>query len=230
MAREQSAQRMTVAPNPDKRALARTGDLVRKRLETDPTVYKVPVEEAEIFAVSEFMSAAECDHLMGLIDAVAKPSQVFDEVYQAMYRTSYSGDVDPNDSFVKMVERRICDLLGIELPWGESVQGQRYRPGQEFREHCDWFDTLSDYWKDEVLRGGQRSWTAMVFLNDVERGGITEFPRLGIRIAPQRGALLLWNNAKPDGTPNDATLHAALPVEAGVKYVITKWFRTRPWS
>ena len=41
--------------------------------------------------------------------------------------------------------------------------------------------------------------------------------------------LVLWNNALPDGTVNDDTLHAATPVERGVKYVITKWFRTRPW-
>ena len=34
----------------------------------------------------------------------------------------------------------------------------------------------------------------------------------------------------PDGQPNNYTQHAALPVVRGVKYVITKWFRTRPWS
>ena len=224
------ADRMTAAPNPDKTALANTGSQVRDRLLGDPSIYKVPVERAEIYAVSEFLTEAECDQMMEMIDAVAKPSQVFEEVYQAKYRTSYSGDVDPHDSFVRMVERRLTDLLGINPAWGETVQGQRYHPGQEFKEHCDWFDTKADYWNVERGRGGQRSWTAMVFLNDVEAGGITEFPRLGVKIPPQRGALILWNNALPDGTPNGDTLHAALPVERGVKYVITKWFRTRPWS
>jgi len=203
---------------------------VRARLLADPSVYKVPVEDAEIFAMSDFLSKEECDHLMKMIDAVAQPSQVFEETYQERYRTSYSGDVDGSDTFVRMVERRLSDLLGLDLAWGESVQGQRYEPGQEFKGHCDWFDTNAHYWNEETLRGGQRSWTAMVFLNEVEKGGVTEFPQLGIRIPPQTGALLVWNNACPDGTPNDNTLHAALPVEAGVKYVITKWFRTRPWS
>ncbi|MET4131553.1 hypothetical protein ABIE62_000665 [Porphyrobacter sp. MBR-155] len=52
------------------------------------------------------------------------------------------------------------------------------------------------------------------------------FSALGIEITPQPGVLLIWNNALPDGCPNDATLHAGLPVERGAKYVITKWYRT----
>jgi prolyl 4-hydroxylase len=70
----------------------------------------------------------------------------------------------------------------------------------------------------------------MIYLNDVEAGGATEFPRLNISVPPQQGALLCWNNALADGSPNDQTIHAARPVERGVKYVITKWYRTRPWG
>ena len=69
----------------------------------------------------------------------------------------------------------------------------------------------------------------MAYLNPVEAGGATAFTQLGIQIEPQPGALLLWNNALPDGRPNPATLHAGTPVVAGVKYIITKWYRTRQW-
>lgn len=220
---------MKAPASPDRPALARIGAAVRARLDADPCAYKVPVEQAEIYALSDFLGKEECEHLIALIDTVAKPSEVFEEVYQPRYRTSYSGDLHPHDNFVRMVERRLGDLLGLDLVWGEAVQGQRYHPGQEYKEHCDWFDTSSEYWKEEIGRGGQRSWTAMVFLSDVEDGGATEFPRLGISIPPQQGALLVWNNADRDGNPNDATTHAATPVVSGVKYVITKWFRTRPW-
>ena len=217
------------APNPDRKALAALGETVRARLDADPSIHKVPIEKAEIFAASQFLTADECAHIIGLIDDVARPSELFEEVYQEAYRTSYSGDIDQSDSIVRMVERRICDLLGIDLAWGETVQGQRYRPGQEFKEHCDWFDTKAGYWNEEVARGGQRSWTVMVFLNDLDGSGATFFPNIGVKIPPQAGAILTWNNALPNGEPNPDTLHAALPVEEGVKYVITKWFRTRPW-
>lgn len=221
---------MTLDPNPDRETLAALGATVRARLEADPAVYKVPVEGAEIFAVGDFLNEEECNRIIALIDEDAKPSSLFEEVYLEAYRTSYSGDFDTDDPFVMMIERRLSDLLGIDVAWGEAVQGQRYEPGQEFKVHCDWFDTNAEYWKTEVSRGGQRSWTAMAFLNDVEEGGVTEFPKIGVRIPPQRGALLIWNNALPDGSPNHETLHAALPVVRGVKYVITKWFRTRTWT
>ena len=220
---------MSAVRHPDRAGLVRLGETVRARLAADPTVYRVPVDAAEVFAVGQFLSADECTRLMAHIDNVAEPSQTFDGPY-APYRTSYSGNVDPEDSFVRMIDRRLCDLFGIEPAWGETFQGQRYQPGQEFKGHHDWFDPAAPYWPDEKRRGGQRSWTAMVYLNAVEEGGETDFPKLSIRIAPEPGALLCWNNALPDGTPNPATLHAAMPVLKGTKYVITKWFRTRPWG
>jgi len=220
---------MKIGPNPDRKALERVGRQVRARLAADSSVYKVPIENAEVFAVGNFMSPDECSQMMALIDAVARPSELFEDVFIEAYRTSSSGDVDSSDSFVRMIERRLSDLIGLDLAWSEAVQGQRYEPGQEYREHCDWFDTEAAYWKEEVRRGGQRSWTAMVYLNPVEAGGATEFPNLGISFDPQPGALLLWNNATQAGAVNPYTLHTALPVERGVKYVITKWFRTREW-
>lgn len=70
----------------------------------------------------------------------------------------------------------------------------------------------------------------MAFLNPVEAGGATHFTEVGITIEPKPGVLLVWNNALPDGTPNENTLHAGTPVERGVKYVITRWYRTRRWG
>lgn len=221
---------LTAAIAADRSALERVGARVRERLGADPAVYKVPVERAEIFAVSDFLSADECAHLMAMIDRGARPSDLFEENYIDAYRTSYSGDVDSADSFVRMIDRRLSDLLGIDPSWGERFQGQRYHPGQEFKQHCDWFDTNAQYWRKETTRGGQRSWTAMAYLNDVEEGGITEFTRIGAEVTPERGLLLVWNNATPDGLPNHDTMHAARPVLKGVKYVVTKWFRTRRWS
>jgi prolyl 4-hydroxylase len=214
----------------DKVTLMRAGAAVRRRLAADPSVHKVPVDRAELYAVGGFLSPEECAHLMAMIDRVAQPSRTFDPEEGRKYRTSYSGDVDSSDSFVRMIERRLCDLLGLDPAWGETVQGQRYAPGQEFRSHYDWFDTAASYWPAEIKRGGQRSWTVMAYLNDVSAGGATTFDRIGVSVQPQAGALLLWNNALPDGRPNPDVRHAAEPVVSGVKYVITKWFRTAPWS
>lgn len=220
----------TAAPAADREALVRVGEMVRERLAADPGAWKVPTDKAEIFAIADFLSASECARMIELVDRTAKPSGVFAPDYAGSYRTSFSGDVDSSDPFVRMVERRIDDLLGLDHAWGETVQGQRYQVGQQFKAHCDWFWTLGDYWPAEEASGGQRSWTAMAYLNAVEEGGTTDFTRLGISIPPQPGALLIWNNATPEGMVNWDTMHAAQPVVSGVKYVITKWYRTRQWG
>lgn len=217
-------------PVSDRQALARLGARVRARLAANPAVHRIDDPRIELFAIGDFLSGAECARIMAMIDAVARPSALHVLGYDSGFRTSYSSDLDPHAAQVAAIAARIDTLLGVKAAIGEPVQGQRYLAGQEFKPHNDWFYTSESYWPLEAARGGQRSWTAMAYLNAVEAGGATAFPLLGIEIEPKPGVLLLWNNALPDGRPNAATLHAGLPVDAGAKYVITRWYRTRTFG
>lgn len=214
---------------PDQAALARIGAAVRRRLADNRDISRIDNVAVELFALGDFLSADECARLCTMIDAVARPSALHEVAYDSGFRTSYSGDLDPKDSFVTSISRRIDALLGVDPAIGEPVQGQRYLPGQQFKPHNDWFYTSESYWPGEAARGGQRSWTAMVYLNAVEAGGATHFTQAGLQIEPRPGVLLIWNNSLPDGRPNEGTLHAGMPVLAGAKYIITKWYRTRAW-
>ena len=62
---------------PDQGALARLGQSVRRRLAADPSVYKLPTDQIEIYAVGKFLTPGECDRLIQIIDAVAQPSELF---------------------------------------------------------------------------------------------------------------------------------------------------------
>ncbi|WP_324694881.1 2OG-Fe(II) oxygenase [Novosphingobium aerophilum] len=216
--------------HPDSETLTRIGSSVRGRLSESPAIRRVPVEGAEIYTAEQFLSPVHCSHLIGLIDAVACPSRLAEEKDWEGYRTSFSGDIDPNDLIVRALDTKLSELTGIDSACGESAQGQRYNRGEFYHEHWDWFDTSAPYWPREKRNGGQRSWTAMIYLNTVDEGGMTDFVHLGLKVQPIAGTLLIWNNALPDGTPNPLTMHAARPVVRGVKYVVTKWFRARYWS
>ena len=216
--------------HPDMDTLARIGAKVRARLEADPSVYRIPADKVEIYAVANFFTPSECQRLMAIIDAVAEPSKLFDNPYESGFRTSYSGNMSRADPFIRMIERKIDDLMGIPSENGETVQGQRYYAGQQFKPHQDYFHTRQPYWPEVRKRGGQRSWTAMAYLNPVEEGGATEFPNIALSVPPQPGALLIWNNMLEDGSPNIDTLHAGRPVIRGAKYIITKWYRARKWA
>jgi prolyl 4-hydroxylase len=207
----------------------RVGRKVRKRLAANKAVQKIGVDKVELWAVPHFLDAIECGRLITMIDARATPSQAYDVEYDRGIRTSYTAEIDPEDTFVRALEARLTALLGVDPVFGEGLQGQRYLAGQEFKAHNDWFSPDGVPWSVEWLHGGQRAITAMIFLNDVDEGGETDFPLLDIAITPRAGTLLIWNNADETGRPNRLTLHAGNPVRRGTKYIVTKWYRCQPW-
>jgi prolyl 4-hydroxylase len=198
------------------------------RLARAPGVQRVPAGELELFIVRGFLDPATCAALIERIDARRRPSDIADDMGIANFRTSETCDLDSGDPVVAEVECKISDLLGLPLALGEPLQGQRYAPGQEFRPHTDTFNPGGYDFLVHTQRGGQRSWTAMIYVNQPEDGGATRFKTIGKTIQPEAGKLLTWNNLLPDGTPNMATLHQGMKVRRGTKYVLTKWFRQEP--
>jgi len=67
----------------------------------------------------------------------------------------------------------------------------------------------------------------VVYLNDSFQGGATAFPQLGLEFRGAVGDALLWDNMRPDGTVDPATLHAGLPPTQGMKSLLSKWMRDR---
>jgi prolyl 4-hydroxylase len=190
-------------------------------------VQRVPTRELELFIVREFLDEPTCAALIALIDQKRRPSEIADDVGIANFRTSETCDLDWRIPVVGGVDRRIGDLLGLPLAASEPIQGQRYAPGQEFRPHTDTFEPGGYDYLVHTAETGQRTWTAMIYLNEPEDGGATRFKTIAKTIQPERGTLLAWNNLLPDGRPNPATLHQGMKVRRGTKYIVTKWFRER---
>lgn len=209
---------------------AQIDSFVTKRLKNTPGALKLPSPDLEIFVVRDFLTERECSELRARIDIGKQPSGVLGDYADPTYRTSESCNLDAKDPIVIQVEEKITELMGIEPSHGETIQGQRYAVGQQFKPHHDFFYTNQAYWEEQKRIGGQRTWTAMMFLNEPEAGGQTAFPKANVKVTPRTGNLLTWNNLDKYGEPNMFSLHQGMPVEAGVKYVITKWYRERPWG
>jgi prolyl 4-hydroxylase len=197
------------------------------RLAAAPGVQRVPTRELELFIVRGFLDPATCAELIARIDQKRRPSAIADDMGIANFRTSETCDLDSRDPVVAEVERRIADLIGLPLEASEPLQGQRYAPGQEFKPHTDTFEPGGYDFYLHTADTGQRTWTAMVYLNEPEEGGATRFKAIGKTVHPEVGKLLAWNNLLPDRHPNPATLHQGMKVRRGTKYVLTKWFRER---
>jgi prolyl 4-hydroxylase len=210
--------------------LWQVGEVVRNTLAKRPGVFKVPATGLEIFVARNFLTNGECEALISRIDADLHPSRLLADEPDPEFRTSLTCDLKPTDPLVAALDQRVADFLGLPAEYAETLQGQRYAEGQQFKPHHDFFWTDQPYWPDQDKVGGQRTWTAMGCLNAVEAGGQTFFERAGVRITPKPGNLIIWNNLDLAGEPNTYSLHQGMPVEKGTKYIFTKWFRGRKWG
>ena len=203
-------------------------DSVAARLSGAQGVKRVPTRELELFICRDFLSADECSALCDLIDERRRPSTIADDQGVSEFRTSETCDLDNAQPLVAAVRARLSRLTGIEVSYGEPIQGQRYAPGQEFKPHTDTFNPGGADYFLHCAESGQRTWTAMIYLNRPEDGGATRFKLIGKTIQPERGKLLAWKNLLADGSPNPATLHQGMKVRRGTKYILTQWYRERP--
>lgn len=195
-----------------------------------PGVRRVPTDKLELFQCRNVVDAELRSRLIDLIEAERRPSTLADAGDDRYFRTSETCDLPVEEPPVAELERLLARISGIAPEYGEPLQGQRYDVGQEFKPHCDYFNPGGQDWTKYCAVAGQRSWTFMIYLNDVEAGGATRFKCIGKTFQPEAGKLLCWNNRRPDGRENPNTLHQGMKVRRGVKYVITKWYRERPWG
>jgi len=200
------------------------------RILSQAGVQKVPSPKLDLFIARGFIGPVLCDALIERIDAVRRPSTIADPNGDSAFRTSETGDLSADDPVVQAVEARLAAFTGLDPAHGEPLQGQRYAVGQEFKGHTDYFEPQGADFERYCSVAGNRTWTVMVYLNAPEAGGATRFKAVDKIIQPETGKLVAWNNRRPDGSLNPATLHQGMKVREGVKYVITKWYRERMWA
>lgn len=126
---------------------------------------------------------------------------------------------------VGRVERKIADRVGRANNYAEELRGVWYRPGEGYRLHHDAFYPEASDFQELVADRGNRTATAMVYLNTLTQGGETYFPELGLFVAPRAGMLIAWRNLRGDKSPDTKMLHAASPAKGADKYIVTQWFR-----
>lgn len=192
-------------------------------------VQRFPQKDVELCVVKNFLRPVECERLIDLVDRDRRPSTIADPNGDDYFRTSETCDLDHDDPFVSGIDDKICAFGDIDSIFGEPLQGQRYDVGQEFKAHTDYFDPNGQDFEKFCSVSGQRTWTFMIYLNEPEAGGATRFTQFKKSFSPQTGMMLCWNNMDKNGYPNGLTLHHGMKVRSGAKYVITKWFREKPW-
>mmetsp|Transcript_15986 Transcript_15986/g.34537 ORF Transcript_15986/g.34537 Transcript_15986/m.34537 type:complete len:272 (+) Transcript_15986:87-902(+) len=203
------------------------------------------------FIYHGFLTHEECDHLIKIAKGRLERSQVVGEHgdVEDPVRTSFSASLNlGEDEVVKSIEERIARWTHLPVLHGEAMEVLRYKDGQKYEEHWDWFEAKEI--KDST---GNRVATVLMYLSDVldGAGGETALPlalplddrvqtldsmspcakKRGLSIRPKKGDTLLFWDLHPDGqTPDRRTLHASCPTFKGAKWTATKWLHNKAYS
>jgi prolyl 4-hydroxylase len=190
-----------------------------------PNANKLDSDRLELHTLEGFLNNEECLKIVELIKSELRPSTLSSSESDKAYRTSRTCNLGTiGGDFMREIDLRISRLIGVDPSYSEPIQGQYYDVGQEFKSHTDYFEQHEMAEHGGLM--GQRTFTVMIYLNNVEEGGETRFSKVNTQFAPCEGMAVIWSSLNFDGTTNNNSMHHALPILKGYKAIITKWFRS----
>ncbi|KAI0384676.1 hypothetical protein F5Y04DRAFT_219024 [Hypomontagnella monticulosa] len=206
-----------------------------------------------VIYLPNFITAEEREHLLAVTKDTFSHSAVADASGAQglrQTRTSQSTNV-PRDAVVRCIEERALLFQGFDVPRThlEPLQLVKYGLGERYHFHTDWYTNAAHA---TSAMGGNRlsSFFAYVHASDDITGGGTNFPMVsaplderwcdfidcdepwenGVTFRPLVGNAVFWQNLNEDGTGDQRTLHAGLPVTSGSKIGMNIWTRQGPLS
>ncbi|WP_332852879.1 2OG-Fe(II) oxygenase [Duganella sp. S19_KUP01_CR8] len=188
------------------------------------------LKQPQIILLGNVLSDEECDAIIAHCGTRYTRSTVTGEADGASVvhegRTSEMAFIQRGEAEVaERIEQRLAALAHWPPECSEPFQLQKYGVTQEYRPHYDWLDPDSSGHRSHLARGGQRLATFILYLSDVEQGGGTVFPGLGLEVYPKKGNALWFLNTDPNHQPDKQTLHGGAPVVSGTKIIANKWLR-----
>ncbi|XP_054719638.1 prolyl 4-hydroxylase subunit alpha-1-like [Uloborus diversus] len=196
-----------------------------------------PVKKEEVFKAPKIMlfhdviSDKEIETIKQLAQPRLKRATVQNyksgKLEFASYRISKSAWLKNEDSsVVSKLSKRVQDITGLTVSTAEELQVVNYGIGGHYEPHFD-FARREEKNAFQSLGTGNRIATWLLYMSDVDAGGATVFPQIGVTLQPKKGTAAFWYNLHRNGEGDMLTRHAACPVLAGSKWVSNKWLHER---
>ncbi|MEZ5653488.1 MAG: 2OG-Fe(II) oxygenase [Burkholderiaceae bacterium] len=190
--------------------------------------------DPNVALLENLLSADECDELIERSKGKLKRSEVVNRATGGFevnsVRTSEGTYFARGETeTIRRIEERIAALCGLPVEHGEPLQILHYGVGGEYLAHHDYFEPSDPGSAVHTRAGGQRIGTLVIYLNTVEEGGETGFPKMNLHVRARRGAAAYFEYMNQDGHLDERCLHAGVPVRRGEKWIATKWLRQSPY-
>ena len=162
-----------------------------------------------------------CDDIIKLASQRLEIAQTVGEQIDGYRTAEYCWLGDISSPALEWIQEFVSNVIGYPIENQEDIHIVKYKVGGEYKIHHDFFEETD---KENLSRGGNRTHSFLIYLNDDFEGGETEFPRLDLKIKPKTGSGLCWVN-KTDGINFEESEHAGLPVTKGEKWILIIWNR-----
>ncbi|KIZ02233.1 hypothetical protein MNEG_5728 [Monoraphidium neglectum] len=150
-----------------------------------------------------------------------------------------------DDDVIRRIEERVAAVTMIPVENQEGLQMLRYRDGQKYEPHADFF---REKYNQDDIHGGQRIITVLMYLSTPEWGGETIFPNAEFASSgddlsecakkgpstlankPYKGDALMFYSLTPDGVEDEMSIHGSCPTLKGEKWSATKWIHVNAYG
>jgi len=179
-----------------------------------------------IFTIDNFLTDKECDLFIQHCSEKMERAQI-----GTGDKSKVSGIRTGSVYFLKYLEepqffdifKKISMILNKPgRNFDQFFQVIHYYPDEEYKVHVD---PSGERNKNEGIQ--HRKFTTLFYLNDVAEGGETEFPKLGLKVAPKKGRLIYFENYDKEGKITWQSSHKSLPVIKGEKWAFNLWYHVK---
>eukprot|EP00531_Pseudo-nitzschia_arenysensis_P018619 CAMPEP_0116117316 /NCGR_PEP_ID=MMETSP0329-20121206/1504_1 /TAXON_ID=697910 /ORGANISM="Pseudo-nitzschia arenysensis, Strain B593" /LENGTH=595 /DNA_ID=CAMNT_0003610865 /DNA_START=38 /DNA_END=1823 /DNA_ORIENTATION=- len=207
---------------------------------------KVSSVRPRVFTIENFLTPEECQEVIrmgldqGLTESTLHSSPLAKQNRDTSTRSSSTAWLSRDtSSLTAKIYEKAASLTNIDPDLfqkfhessaqhhsiAESLQVVHYKKGEEYTPHHDFISpSINDRHQPS------RFATLLIYLNDVEGGGETRFPRAinnnnaeGLEITPKVGSAVLFYNSLEDGNFDDLSQHGGNKVLAGNKWLANLW-------
>ncbi|KAF4117673.1 hypothetical protein G5714_002226 [Onychostoma macrolepis] len=147
------------------------------RLMYAPVKEEVEWDEPRIIRYHDIISDREIEILKNISRPLLSRSKVYEDGQGAISKHRVSQSVFLQDDPVSArVSQRIADATGLSVETAEPLLVQNYGIGGIFEPHYDALETGEN---DRIA-------TFLIYMSDVEIGGATVFPDVGVAVQPEK--------------------------------------------
>jgi hypothetical protein len=111
---------------------------------------------------------------------------------------------------------KLCKAFGCGRNQLEPISCIKYEKNQQFKYHHDF------------IQGGDRIFTAVIYLNNDFEGGELRFPEIDLTYKSKTGSCIIFQNIDESQQLIPESMHGSLPITAGVKYAIPVFMHINP--